>query len=176
MSAAPAREGQPFTPKGIVKPDPALLNYYLITALFTGPLFPLVFLAGWFRYKSLEYEFSDEGVSMRVGVLFKKEVHLTFRRIQDINVTRGLVQRKLGLASVALQTASGNATAEMTIEGTRDPDALRDYLYSRMRGAQGAVGAAEKADDEAPADEALALLTEIRDLLRKATRGVADHA
>ena len=67
----------------------------------------------------------------------------------------------MGLASVAIQTASGSAKPEMTIEGILQVDALRDFLYSKMRGARGE--ATPESTEPEPADEALQLLHEIRD-------------
>jgi putative membrane protein len=69
--------------------------------------------------------------------LFKRETLLTYRRIQDIHLTRNLVQRWLGLATVSIQTASGASGAEIAIEGILEAEALRDFLYERMRGARG---------------------------------------
>ena len=91
----------------------------------------------YFRYHTMRYRFSDEGVSMRWGILFRKEINLTFARIQDIHLTSNFVERWLGLARIQIQTASGSAKAEMVIEGILDYRALRDFLYSRMRGAKG---------------------------------------
>jgi len=94
--------------------------------------------------------------------LFRKEIYLTYRRIQDIHVTRNFVQRWLGLAQVSVQTASGSAGAEMTIEGIRKPELLRDFLYQQMRGVQESVD--ETSDTvlgEDDSDEALKLLREI---------------
>ena len=45
-----------------------------------------------------------------------------------------LIERWLGLARILVQTASGNAGAEMTIEGVKEFEAVRDFLYARMRG------------------------------------------
>ncbi|MBK7405015.1 MAG: PH domain-containing protein [Phycisphaerales bacterium] len=138
-----------------------LMKYYTIVAICAGPAFPLVWVMQYFRYSTLRYRFDEEGVWMAWGVLFKREINLTYRRIQDIHVTRGLIQRWLGLASVAVQTASGNATPEMTIEGVLDAEGLRDFLYARMRGAKDEHhdGESEGSGD----DELLALLTDIRD-------------
>ncbi len=71
-----------------------------------------------------------------------KEVVVAFRRIQDIHVSRNLIQRWLGIDSVSVQTASGNAMPEIVLEGITDPDSVRDWLYERMRGAKGYVGPA----------------------------------
>jgi putative membrane protein len=154
-----------FDPASITRPSSVLLRYYVVTALVGTlcflPLTLIVLLPHFFKYRTLRYRFDDEGISMAWGVLFRREINLTYRRIQDIHVTRNLFQRWMGLATVAIQTASGSATPEMSIEGILEVDALRDFLYSKMRGARGEPQAVKKPD--APADEALRLLHEIRD-------------
>jgi len=153
-----------FDPRAITRPDPALMRYYVITtAVGTLCLIPLTLLAllpSWFKYHTLRYRFDDEGVSMAWGVLFRREINLTYRRIQDIHVTRNIFQRWMGLATVAIQTASGSSAPEMSIEGILEVDELRDFLYSKMRGARGETPT--EPADTAPADEALGLLREIR--------------
>ncbi len=125
----------------IERPDPKLMQYYVVLSLISGPAFPFVLLAQWMRYITLRYKFDDHGVSMSYGVFVRREVNLTYRRLQDIHLTRNLLQRWMGLATISLQTASGNAGAEMSIEGILEADALRDYLYSKMRGARDEVQA-----------------------------------
>lgn len=160
-----------FDPRTITRPDEKLLKYYLICSAFTLIGFPIAFLALYIRYRTLRYRIDDEGVSMSAGLLFKKEVLLTYRRIQDIHVERNLIHRWLGLAKVSLQTASGTAGAEMALEGILRPEELRDFLYQKMRGARGEVEATSAAESGAqdPSDEALRLLHEIRDAMRTRT-------
>jgi putative membrane protein len=117
-------------------PHANLLRYYLLSALMFGPGWFIAALPFYFRYRTLRYEIDAEGITMRWGILFRREVSLTYARIQDIQLTSNVVERWLGLARIQLQTASGSASAEMTIEGLRDADAMRDFLYSRMRGAR----------------------------------------
>ena len=166
MNATPDAE---FDPTKITRPSPVLLNYYVVvTAVSTLCFIPITIIAllpSLFKYRTLRYRFDEEGVSMAWGVLFRREINLTYRRIQDIHVTRNLFQRWMGLATVAIQTASGSATPEMSIEGILEVDRLRDFLYSKMRGARGeAEVEVDKAEVE-PADDALRLLHEIRDEL-----------
>jgi putative membrane protein len=107
---------------------------------------------------------------MSWGILFRRETYLTYRRIQDIHLTRNIIQRWMGLATVSVQTASGNATPEMSIEGIREAEQLRDYLYTQMRGAKGdheQLAQNAEMSAEKPADEALLLLREIRDSLHR---------
>lgn len=158
-----------FDPVTTTRPDPALMTYYVIVSLLTVFAWPILLPVLYFKYHTLRYKFDDEGVSMSYGILFRQETYLTYRRIQDIHVTRGIIQRKLGLASVSVQTASGSSGAEMVIDGIRNPEALRDYLYSKMRGArhEGEEGETTSTETAAPVgqDEALMLLREIRDEL-----------
>jgi putative membrane protein len=155
-----------FDPSAIERPDPALMKYYFLVALLTLAGFPFVIWPMVVRYLTLRYRFDESGVSVSWGWLFQKQVYLTYRRIQDIHVTRNILHRWLGLASVELQTAAGSSSAEMTIEGILNPEPLRDYLYARMRGASDAPSKGAEAAVLPAADEALVLLREIRDHLR----------
>lgn len=118
----------------IERPHPALWTYYLLRSLVIPPLFPILVLPLYFRYHTMRYRFTAEGISMRWGILFRREVILNYARIQDIHLRSNVVERWLGLARILVQTASGSAAAEMTIEGLKEFEAVRDFLYSRMRG------------------------------------------
>ncbi len=156
-----------FDAKSISRPDEALLNYYLIVSLFSLFLFPFVFLSYYIRYRTLWYSFDDDGVRMGWGLLWKREINLSYRRIQDIHVTRNIIERWMGLAKVAVQTASGSSTAEATFEGVLDPEGLRDFLYLKMRGAKGERPAiAAHPDAPAEQDDALAALRDIAASMR----------
>jgi putative membrane protein len=137
-----------------LRPHAHLLRYYVLQSLLAGPAFFVLAGVLYFKYRSLRYALDGEGITMRWGILFRREISLTYARIQDIHVTSNVVERWLGLAKIQVQTASGSAAAEMTIEGIREVDALRDFLYSRMRGAQdaGASAAGALAAAEPPAD------------------------
>jgi putative membrane protein len=82
----------------------------------------------------MRYRFTDEGISMSWGILFRREIIVNYARIQDIHLRSNFVERWLGLAKVLVQTASGNSGAELTLEGLREFEAIRDFLYERMRG------------------------------------------
>jgi membrane protein YdbS with pleckstrin-like domain len=118
----------------IERPDKALWTYYLLRLLVIPPLFPILILPSYFRYHTMRYRFTAEGISMKWGILFRREIILNYARIQDIHLQSNLIERWLGLARALVQTASGNAAAEMTIEGLKQFEAVRDFLYSKMRG------------------------------------------
>jgi putative membrane protein len=118
------------------RPTGALLGYYVLLSIVTGPAVIVILPWRYFRFRTLRYTFDAEGVSMRWGLLFRREVSLTYARIQDIHLVSNIVERWLGLGRVQIQTASGQAGAELTIEGLPDFETVRDELYRRMRGAR----------------------------------------
>jgi uncharacterized protein len=166
-------DSRPFDPSAITRPHERLMTYYVVIALLSFFAFPITLVALYIKYRTLRYRFDDEGVWRRQGLLWRQEVNVAYRRIQDIHLTNGLIQRWLGLATVSIQTAAGAATPEVTIEGVLEAEALRDFLYTKMRGVRDGVHAvvppAARSDAAAVGgdDEALALLVDIRDSLRR---------
>ncbi|MEI6465838.1 MAG: PH domain-containing protein, partial [Verrucomicrobiota bacterium] len=116
------------------RPHRDLLTYYLLSCLVVPPLFPIIAPYYYFRYHTMRYKFTDEGISMSWGILFRRQIIINYARIQDIHLRSNLVERWLGLARVLVQTASGSSGAEMTLEGFKEFEAVRDFLYSKMRG------------------------------------------
>lgn len=131
-------ESSPLNVQAIERPHPSLWTYYILCSLVFPPAFIFLILPLYFRYHTMRYKFTDEGISMRWGILFRKEVIVNYARIQDIHIRSNVVERWLGLARILIQTASGSSSAEMTIEGIREFEALRDYLYLKMRGVKDA--------------------------------------
>jgi uncharacterized protein len=154
---------RPFDPSTITRPDERLMKYYVAVALLSVFAFPITLFVLWVKYRTLRYRFDGEGVWRR----------------QDIHLTNGLLQRWFGLATVSIQTAAGSASPAIEIEGVLEAEALRDFLYTKMRGvrdhasdhATSPTAATASATATAPGsgdgDEALALLTDIRDALRR---------
>ena len=118
------------------RPHSSLLTYYVLQSLVAGPGLLVLLPLRYFRYRTLRYRFDEEGVTMRWGILFRREISLTYARIQDIHLVSNVFERWLGLGRVQIQTASGQSSAEMTIEGLPDFESVRDELYRRMRGAR----------------------------------------
>lgn len=168
----------------IERPHKNLFTYYWVSLLVFPPLLPILILPVWFRYHTMRYRFTDEGISMSWGILFRREIIVNYARIQDIHLRSNFVERWLGLARVLVQTASGNAGAELTLEGLQEFEAIRDFLYARMRGVKDHAPATpptlSTGDEIVPVtanDELAASLREVAEELRAIrqvleTRGV----
>src|SRR5690242_18312817 len=145
----------------ITRPEKGLLVLYILTALLSCFMFPIILLPLVFRYETLRYRFDDEGVFMSFGVIFRREMQLTYARMQDIHLSQNIIERWLGIGTVTIQTAGAGEGGDMKLEGLRNFEAVRDYLYARMRGVR------EKAlTPGEPHGTEEQLLMEIRDSLQ----------
>lgn len=151
----------------ITRPEPALLWLYLVGSLALLCAAPIALIPLYFRYHTLWYRFDANGVSMGYGILFRREMQLTYQRMQDIHLSQNILERWLGIGTVTVQTAGSGTAGNLTIVGVKDFNAIRDYLYAKMRGVH-----AEP--HEAPASDGTeALLTDIRDALQEAAAALA---
>jgi uncharacterized membrane protein YdbT with pleckstrin-like domain len=149
------------------KPHPDLWTYYLISSLGTLFLFPVVALVLRFKYQTLRYRFTAEGISMSWGILFRRQTIINYARIQDIHLRSNLIERWLGLGRILVQTASGSSGAEMTIEGIKEFELVRDFLYSRMRGVADPAHKVPAHADPSGQTEVAAILLEVARELRE---------
>lgn len=170
MGPYPVMDKIPAEIAAIERPVDRLFTYYVLRALAGTVAFPVLMPLLYFRYHTMRYQFSEEGIRMSWGILFRNEVVLNYARIQDIHLRSNAIERILGLARIEIQTAAGSSNAEMTLEGITDSEGMRDFLYSRMRG----VHHPPKPDVSplaATLDQIAAELREIRVALQDARRG-----
>ena len=154
---------------GLERPHPDLWKYYILSSLVIPPLIPFILPYLYFRYHTMRYKFTEEGISMSWGILFRREIIINYARIQDIHIRSNVAERWLGLAKVLVQTASGNSSAEMTLEGFKEYEAVRNFLYSKMRGVKDSAHKSESLSTAAaPHDtELAAALREVAHELRE---------
>ncbi len=144
----------------IVRPERALLTYYALSALLSAVFWPLAMIPLFFRWETLRYRFDESGVFMAYGILFRREMQLTYARMQDIHLSQNILERWLGIGTVTIQTA-GASGGDLVISGVKDFEAIRDYLYARRRGVHAPPAAG--APDE---------LGQIRDALTRAAQAL----
>ncbi len=82
----------------------------------------------WAHYS---YRAGPEALEIRHGVIVRTVSAVPYRRIQQIDVRRGPIERRLGLATLVLRSAA--ATTDAAIPGLADADAaaLRGALLAR---------------------------------------------
>lgn len=150
----------------ITRPEPALLFLYVLQSLALLCAAPLAMVPLYFRYHTLWYRFDASGVSMGYGILFRRELQLTYARMQDIHLSQNILERWLGIGTVTVQTAGSGASGNLAIVGVRQYELIRDYLYARMRGVR------EEHHGSPQAASTDALLVDIRDALKDAAQAL----
>src|SRR5262245_36198121 len=88
---------------GLRRPHRNLLVYWTLQSLLLGPFFPLALVPRYFKYHTLRYHLDPDGLAAEWGILFRREIHLSYLRIQDIHLASNLIERWLGLARVQVQ-------------------------------------------------------------------------
>ena len=80
------------------------------------------------RVRAIGYRMRDDDLVVRRGILFRRVVAVPYGRMQLVDITRGPVERMLGLSQLKLVTAA--AASSVGIPGLleADADALRDRL------------------------------------------------
>lgn len=97
-------------------------------------------------YRRFEYELDEDTLDIRSGVLSRRVREIPYRRVQNVDVSRNVVQRALGIAEVRVETAGGGATeAQLRYVGTDEARRLQDELGRRGRD-EGAAAEPEPAE------------------------------
>ena len=76
------------------------------------------------RYMSFRYAIHDGHLLIRSGIFTRQERTIPLSKIQNINISRNLVHRVLGLVDLKIETASG-AGAEASLSALSEAEAAR---------------------------------------------------
>ncbi|MFB6122991.1 MAG: PH domain-containing protein [Haloferacaceae archaeon] len=107
------------------------------------------------RYRRYDYELTADTFDIRSGVFARRNREIPLRRIQNVDIRRGVVQRLLGIAAVDFETAGGSETeAAIRYVSFEEATRLRDEIRRLKRGA---------AADDADAAEERELLFSLSD-------------
>jgi membrane protein YdbS with pleckstrin-like domain len=104
-----------------------LLTFDAIAAAYlmiTPFLYPLI------EYRQWRYIITEDRVEIRHGLFFLQTAIIPVIRIQHVTISQGPINRKLGISTVEISTASG----VFKIEGLSDTDArvIADSLKSKL--------------------------------------------
>jgi membrane protein YdbS with pleckstrin-like domain len=98
-------------------------------------------------YNRWFYEFTKDGLKIERGIIWKKYSNIPYERIQNVDVTRGIIARIFGFSTLNIQTAGyggmmyrrgfgGMAQSEGYIPavGVKDAEKIRDFLMKKITG------------------------------------------
>jgi len=123
-------------PNGQTPPQPGVHMAVLIPLLILAALaFALFTIVNWvvslLRVQAYRIAFRTEGISLEYGVINKSHEILLFNKIQDILITRSLLERVLGLSTLVIQNAMGRPERIPGL-AERNAESLRDMVLSHV--------------------------------------------
>ena len=105
---------------------------YLILIFVVGEIYSRMAYKRWF------YEFSDDGLRLERGVIWKRYSNVPYERMQNIDVHRGIIARMFGFSSLMIQTAGYSAQphAEGYIPALdmNQAEQLRNFVMKKITG------------------------------------------
>jgi membrane protein YdbS with pleckstrin-like domain len=153
-----------------------LLLVPLAAALVAIPFFiGFVFTAYWIPkyYSSIRYKMTENEIQWLRGVWFRKTGIVPYNRITNVDVSQGPLSRRLGIASLKIQTAGysassgGTSTAELHLDGIEQYEELQEVIMEFVRGKKPV--AVETYEPEDTTRKILEELIKIRKLLEKSS-------
>jgi putative membrane protein len=120
------------------------------------------------RYATYRYRLADDELIIRHGILQRNERHVPFERIQNIDMSRSVLHRAMGVANVTIQTASGTEPeAVMRVLSVDAVEAMRSHVFGRRRQASEWLDeTGEEGDFEGPDTSRTLIRTPVDDLVR----------
>ncbi len=120
---------------------------------------PLGFLLGGtygvVYYLRFEYEITDTTFDVASGVFSRRSREIPYRRIQNVDVRVGILQRLLGLAVVSIETAGGgNTEAVLNFVSEEEADRLQREIRRRTAKAKEtrSKSSADEREEDSEAD------------------------
>lgn len=79
------------------------------------------------------YLLREKDISYKTGLIFYKQISVTFNRIQHVEVSQGILAKLFGLSSVKIFTAGGSAS-DLSIPGLLSVDAqkLKAFISEKI--------------------------------------------
>nr|MBI4156625.1 PH domain-containing protein [Candidatus Woesearchaeota archaeon] len=107
-----------------------ILISYIVFVIIASEIYARLSYNRWF------YEFTDEGLRLERGIIWKRYSNVPYERIQNIDVYRGIIARMFGFSSVLIQTAgySGQINAEGSIPAVdiNQAEKIRIFIMKKI--------------------------------------------
>lgn len=120
-----------------------LENWQIWLLLFVG----LAVVSAVVRFLTFRLTYEDTELVIRSGLLFRNERHVPYDRIQNLDATRSVLHRALGVADVRLETGSGQEPeARISVLRESEFEEMRRHVFAgRARAGATLVSADEAA-------------------------------
>lgn len=110
---------------------PGLILAIVITGIAVVIVYSTVISVLGFPKKG--YLLRERDISYKTGLIFYKQISVTFNRIQHVEISQGILGKIFHLSSVKIYTAGGNAS-DLSIPGLHSADAqkLKAFISEKI--------------------------------------------
>jgi len=99
-------------------------------------------------YQRFSYELTADTLDIGSGVFARREREIPLRRVQNVDVTRNVLQRALGIATVNVETAGGGSTeAKLECVSAAEAERIQSEIRRLKKGTSAEEAAAEPEAD-----------------------------
>ena len=162
-----------------------LVGFLLTPIVLAIAILPdiLAYLAIHLRYDTTWYVMTERSLRIRRGIWIINEITITFENIQNVTIKQGPLQRFFGFSNIKIHTAGGGSAEQGPhgsqtgfshqglLEGLANARTIRDLILKRLRQSKSAGLGDDEEEKLSYASgwtpRQVAVLTEIRDLIRK---------
>lgn len=94
-------------------------------------------------YNRFFYEFDKDSLKIERGIIWKKYSNIPYDRVQNVDITRGIIARICGFSTINIQTAGyggfANGRGQMSegyvpATGIKRAEQIRDFLMKKISG------------------------------------------
>jgi putative membrane protein len=126
-----------------------VLVFLFIGSPFEGVAGAALLVVAWFvvalgyqvvYYQRFEYELTGDSLDIASGVVSRRNREIPVGRIQNVDISRNVVQRLLGLSEINLETAGGSSTeASLKCVSEAEAERLQAEIGRLKRGEEGSL-------------------------------------
>lgn len=120
----------------------AFISEFLLQLAFVAIFAAFVFLYYIeLKYKGYYYMITDTEIVFRKGIFNTVKTVVPFKEIQNLNISKSILERVLGISNLRIETAGSNIVeSEVVIPGVENEDELSGMIRKKIEGVKaGAV-------------------------------------
>lgn len=114
-------------------------GFSILTMVLLGELYARL------AYKNWKYEFTPNEIKLERGIIWKRYSSIPYERVQNVDITRGILARIIGFSTLNIQTAGyhyagkGGSFSEGYIPAVsiKKAEETRDFLMKKVGKRQG---------------------------------------
>lgn len=110
------------------------LIFFIFLVIIIAEIYARMAYNRWF------YEFTPSNLKIEKGIIWKKYSNIPYERVQNVDITRGIIARMLGFSSINIQTAgySGGGRGTPVSEGyipavsQEAAESIREFIMKKI--------------------------------------------